>query len=144
MKLAASSVTISALLWAGLVLGGSLIAAPAKFTVTSLDLPTALEVGRAQFRWVAIGELVLIVTMLASMTFSFRPSKLWLFLPVVIFAVQWLIVMPSLDERTIRIIAQENTGSSHLHLIYIVLELTKFFSLSLSAGLLLLRESSRS
>jgi hypothetical protein len=46
---------------AGLVIGGSLIAAPAKFVTASLMLPIALYVGRAQFAWLAVGEGVVIL-----------------------------------------------------------------------------------
>ena len=46
-----------ALVWAGVAIGGSLIATPAKFQAPSLSMTTALEVGRAQFFWVG-SELV--------------------------------------------------------------------------------------
>lgn len=120
-------------LWLGTTLGGSLIVAPAKFTVDSLSLSTALEVGRAQFRWVAVAELVLSVGIVLA-TFLSKPLRLiWCALPIAIFALQWLAVMPALDERTAHIIAGENVGDSHLHGIYVVAEISKCVFLALAA-----------
>ncbi len=48
-------------LWAGVVLGGSLIVAPAKFQVPSLTIPQLLEVGQAQFYWVGNAEIIFAV-----------------------------------------------------------------------------------
>ena len=51
------------LLWAGLSLGGNLIAAPAKFQVSDLGLALALQVGRAQFTWLGYAEWVFLATL---------------------------------------------------------------------------------
>lgn len=116
-------------LWAGLVLGGSLVAAPAKFEAPSLTLPTALEVGRAQFFWIGVSEGVLCVLYLGAV-YMFGGLK-WriAILPVAIFAVQRLIILPPLDERTLQVIAGESVGESYLHVIFGVLEYAKVLTL---------------
>jgi len=121
------------ILWLGTAIGGSLIVAPAKFTVDSLTLSTALEVGRAQFRWVAIAELLFGIGIVLTALLS-NPSRLiWCALPIAIFALQWLAIMPALDERTVRIIASQPVADSHIHLIYVVAEIAKCASLLFAA-----------
>ncbi|KJS39416.1 MAG: hypothetical protein VR74_02205 [Hyphomonas sp. BRH_c22] len=56
---------VLALVWAGVSLGGSLVAAPAKFRAPSLEVMTALEVGRAQFLWVGITEAIICAGIIA-------------------------------------------------------------------------------
>ena len=124
----------TALIWSGVALGGSLIATPAKFQAPSLTMPTALEVGRAQFQWVGLGEALLCVVLIAAV---FTVGKLdWRLaaVPVVLFAIQRLAVMPSLDARTLQVIAGADVGPSSLHIVYIVLEVAKFAAL-LTAGI---------
>lgn len=133
MTLGSSILPVLLLLWAGIVIGGSLIVAPAKFTVDQLTLATALEVGRAQFRWVAFAELLLSACIVVT-AFLGSPAKLiWCVPPIAIFALQWLALMPALNERTMGIIADQPVGDSHLHLIYIVAEITKCVLLLLAA-----------
>ena len=105
------------LLWLGTAIGASLIVAPAKFTVKALTLSTALEVGRAQFRWIAVAELVLVIGIVLTALMN-NPSKLtWCAPPIAIFLLQGLAIMPALVERTTRIIASEDVGESQLHLV---------------------------
>lgn len=127
-----------ALLWAGTVIGGSLIAAPAKFQVEALTMPVALLVGRAQFTWLAIAELVLVALAVASVVFAKHrgvqlrrwPSVLFA-IAIVIFAVQQLALMPQLHSRSLRIIAGETVTENGLHLVYVVVECLKVIVLSL-------------
>ena len=51
---------------------------------------------------------------------------------------QWLIVMPFLDDRTVRRIAGEPVGESHLHLVFVVLEVLKVATL-IAVGVAALR-----
>ena len=53
----------------------------------------------------------------------------WLAVPIVIFVIQRLVIMPPLDARTRRLIREEQVGTSHLHQVYVVLEVVKFASL---------------
>ena len=133
MTLGSSILPALLLLWVGIVIGGSLIVAPAKFTVDQLTLAMALEVGRAQFRWVAIAEFVLTAGIVAAALLGNPARLIWCVLPIAIFALQWLALMPALDERTARVIADQPVGDSHLHLIYVVAEITKCAFILLAA-----------
>ena len=121
----------AAFLWAGAVIGGSLIAAPAKFQVADLTLPVALQVGQVTFRYLGFFELAPAIVMCLALAVSFKSrSARWRFLllPVLallLFAVQWFGVMPLLTERTNAIISGETVSSSHLHLVYVILEIAK-------------------
>ncbi|MEO0636802.1 MAG: hypothetical protein AAFY73_09170 [Pseudomonadota bacterium] len=133
----------AAFLWAGAVIGGSLIAAPAKFQVADLTLPVALQIGQVTFRWLVVVELTMAIVMCLALTFGFLNRKLhWrsLLLPslaVLLLAVQWIGVMPLLTERTTAIISGEAVPSSHLHLVYVFLELAKIAVLTTNGFLYL-------
>ena len=67
------------LLWAGVSLGGNLVAAPAKFQVAALEMPVALQVGRAQFTWIAYIEWAIPAAVLAASLIQLkRPSPVFL------------------------------------------------------------------
>ena len=112
--------------WAGLSLGGALIAAPAKFRAPSLTRPVALEVGRAQFQWVTTVELTLCLAVVAGNIFSFAVSWLWLLIAVSMFAAQRFVLLPNLHSRTDLIIAGQLQRPSRLHSIYAAIEVAKF------------------
>lgn len=118
-----------ALVWAGVSLGGSLVAAPAKFRAPSLTRPVALDVGRAQFFWVGVTEAVLCAGLAGALVLGTADAWKWLVVPIALFAIQRLVIMPPLDARTRRLIREEQVGRSRLHLVYVVLEVVKFASL---------------
>ena len=124
---------VAALVWAGVSLGGSLVAAPAKFQAPSLEMTTALEVGRAQFFWVGITEAILCAGIVASLLLWPTPHWKWMAAPIATFALQRLAVMPALDARTLEVIAGAPAGETHLHLVYIILEALKFLLLIAAA-----------
>lgn len=136
----------AAFLWAGVVLGGSLIAAPAKFQVADLSLPVALQVGRATFSWIALAELgfacILCITLAGATVLKKQqcPRALGILtaLAISLFAAQWLVVMPLLSARTDAIVAGSAVGQSYSHFIYIGLELAKVLVL-ISIGFLSVR-----
>ena len=120
-------------LWAGVVLGVSFIATPAKFLAPSLSLPDALEVGRATFyvlRWIECG---LVVILLAALLITFAHIKLnvWFSVIAVILCllVNYVGLQPALDERTKLIIAGEAITQSSQHTVYIVIEMIKLIAL---------------
>jgi hypothetical protein len=53
------------MLWAGVLIGVSFLAAPAKFGAAGLSLPVAMEVGRREFGTLNHAELVIAVVTLA-------------------------------------------------------------------------------
>lgn len=122
-----------ALVWAGVSLGGSLVAAPAKFKAPSLEMTTALEVGRAQFLWVGITEAILCAGIIASLLLWPATYWKWLTAPIALFALQRLAVMPALDARTLQVISGAPAGETHLHIVYIILEVLKFLMLIAAA-----------
>ncbi|MEM8651244.1 MAG: hypothetical protein AAGF54_11990 [Pseudomonadota bacterium] len=118
------------LLWAGLSLGGNLIAAPAKFQVSDLGLALALQVGRAQFTWLGYAEWVFLVVLLVSGVMVRLPVYAFYLMPVAIFLFQQFWVMPRLNARSDMIIAGEMPVESNLHVVFIVLEILKFLALT--------------
>ena len=120
------------LIWIGLIIGVAFIAAPAKFQAPSLTLPVALEVGRAQFSWGAIAELILSALLLLSILIWRGVNWIFAITAIAVFAVQHIFIMPDLDARTLKIIAGETVPSSKLHIVYIILECLKMLFLGLS------------
>ena len=128
------------LLWAGVLIGISFLAAPAKFNAPSLSLPVAMEVGRQEFavlNRVEIGLAVLTVA-LAALVRPGRVVALGLALAALVIAVQSLWLLPVLDARALAIIQGETPQPAPWHMLYIVLEVSKLLAL-LVAGWLALR-----
>jgi hypothetical protein len=132
------------ILWAGVLIGISFLAAPAKFNAPSLTLPVAMEVGRQEFgilNRVEIGFAVLTLALAAYL----RPGRLiWLALGIaaLVVAVQALWLLPVLDARALSIIQGETPPAAPWHTLYIVLEVSKLLAL-LVAGWLSLAAPSR-
>jgi hypothetical protein len=127
------------LLWAGVVIGVSFLAAPAKFAAPSLTLPVAMEVGRQEFFVLNLVEAGFAVLTLA-LAFLARPARaIWLGLglAVVIVALQGLWLLPLLDARAELIMEGQTPPAAPWHMVYIVLEVTKLLAL-LGAGWLAL------
>ena len=53
------------ILWAGVLIGVSFLAAPAKFGASGLSLPVAMEIGRREFGALNLTEIALAVVTLA-------------------------------------------------------------------------------
>ena len=110
--------------WAGLILGSSFLAAPAKFGTPSLTRPVALDVGRHIFKLqlrieLNLAFLFLILTMIG-------PSGVWRFaLPIFVGAViayQFQFLQPALDARAQTIIDGGAPPPALHHRIYVALE----------------------
>jgi len=136
---ASKALTALLLLWAGVVIGVSFLAAPAKFAAPSLTLPVAMEVGRQEFFVLNLVEAGFAVLTLA-LAFLARPARaIWLGLglAVVIVALQGLWLLPVLDARAELIMEGQTPPAAPWHMVYIVLEVTKLLAL-LGAGWLAL------
>lgn len=109
-----------ALVWLGIVLGVSFMATPVKFTAASLDLPTALEVGRVTFELLARVEWVLCGVLLAAAWLSRRrlPWSAYVVFAIVILESVWL--LPALGVRTDAIRAGGAVPASNLHNLFIL------------------------
>ena len=120
-------------LWAGVVLGVSFIATPAKFLAPSLSLPDALEVGRATFyvlRWLECGFIVILIAVLL-ITYAHIKLTAWFSVVAVILCllINYLGLQPALDERTKLIIAGEAIAQSSQHKVYVFIEMIKLIAL---------------
>ncbi|MCY4600935.1 MAG: hypothetical protein OXF27_13565 [Acidobacteria bacterium] len=140
MRGRATLLPVLALVWAGVTIGGSLIAAPAKFGAPSIDMATALAVGREQFFWIWIAEGALCAALIGALVFRAVAARWWMWPPVAVFALQQLVLVPLLDARTVRTIAGESVPESNLHLVFTVLEFLKVGAL-VAAGIAALRSA---
>jgi hypothetical protein len=141
-RLATLRCTLGALtmLWAGVLIGVSFLAAPAKFNALSLSLPVAMEVGRREFgllNRVEIGFAVLALA-LAALARPGHVVALGLAIAALVVAVQALWLLPVLDARALAITQGEALQPAPWHMLYIVLEVLKLLAL-LVAGWLALR-----
>ena len=124
-----TALAVLALVWLGLLLGVSFLATPVKFMAPSLSLPVALDVGRQTFTVFNKVEIVLVLALLA-LTVGRRGWRLVCACGMaVLIAVQSVWLLPVLDRRLGMILTGETPPPSHLHTVYIALELTKLLLL---------------
>lgn len=131
------ALTALCLLWAGMLVGVSFLATPAKFRAPSLSLPVALDVGRqtfGAFNKVELGAMLIGLFLLLRLR-GRQPRAITVCLGVagVIVLLQSVWLLPVLDARVTRILAHQNPPSAPFHWIYIGLEVVKLGAL-LSAG----------
>ena len=133
------------LLWAGVVIGVSFLAAPAKFAAPSLTLPVALEVGREEFGALGTVELVLLAATMALALLTRPGLMVWAGLGLAGLSVlaQWLWLLPVLDARVEVVIQGGTPAQAPWHTLYVVVECAKLLAL-LGAGWLALLATSRS
>jgi len=137
-SLAAMSVAIVSLVWAGMIVGVSGLATPAKFVAPSLNLPIALEVGRVTFQvfskveWVFAFFLGLSIT---SVGWRF-PAFCWTVLAVVVvlLILQAVWLLPALDARVSAVIAGVPQQTSIAHVLYVAAESIKIVGLLVIGG----------
>ncbi len=123
-----------ALIWAGMVLGVSFLATPAKFRVKSLPRTVAAEIGRETFR--IFGSIEIIPAVLLGLRAAAAPKRLLAAMPGVIVLTQALWLRPRLAART-RPIVQGGAPPprSTVHLAYVACEVAKLGAL-LGLGLM--------
>ncbi|MCL4221921.1 MAG: hypothetical protein KJZ65_11210 [Phycisphaerales bacterium] len=126
----AQPVASLAVLYAGVLIGVSFIATPAKFLAQSITLEQALDVGRWTFRlfgWVELG----LVTLMLVLAMRCRGIRVWGPIIAVLVAVlcQFLFLRPLLDARLGAILAGGAPPPSQLHNIYGLIELGKLAAL---------------
>ena len=115
---------VISLLWAGMIIGVSLIATPIKFNAPLLDLPTALDVGRVtftMFNTVEWGVLMLLLILLL-----LNKSGIYsLALLAVCLLLQTFWLLPVLNARVMVIIQGNAVPSSFHHGFYGFIEVLK-------------------
>ena len=137
--LAANALVIVTLLWAGIILGVSFLATPAKFLAPNLELGVALEVGNRTFMILQKVNLVCLALVVAFVVVMRRHLVL-ISVSIGLIgleALQDLWLQPSLHERTLMIIAGEVPSPSSLHEVYALIEAVKALALLAMGGGLL-------
>lgn len=122
-----------ALLWLGIVIGVAFLATPVKFSAPSLDLPTALEVGRVTFRLLSRVEWVLALFLVAVAVLARERLSWSVFVAIAIVVLETAWLLPALGARTDAIRAGMAVPPSRLHNIFIALELAKCGALAHAA-----------
>jgi hypothetical protein len=119
------------MLWAGVLIGVSFLAAPAKFNAPTLTLPVAMDVGRQEFGTLNLAEIALAVAALALAAYGRAPRTIWFGLAIaaVVVALQALWLLPMLDARAEMIIQGETPPSAPWHALYIAIEVLKLLAL---------------
>jgi hypothetical protein len=124
MNLQTSS-ALMATLWAGLILGISFVAQPAKFGAAGLSRATALTVGRRTFRAMHWVELGIGFGVLAVALYGDRRHLYLLAVSIAILFVQVLVLMPRLSKRVDAVLAGKALQKNPDHMVFALLELMK-------------------
>ena len=143
--LAMMALALLTLVWAGMVIGVSGLATPAKFYAPSLSLPVALDVGRTTFHVFTRVEWILGLA-LVLLTLALWQRRLMLLGTLLIVAtllLQALYLLPELDLRVAAIIAGQTPPPSSLHTWYATIEAGKLATL-LALGIAAMRHLLRS
>ncbi len=113
--------------WAGIIIGVSLVATPAKFQAPSLTVPVGLDVGRYTFRLLMAIELCLLVAaiVIASVAQPHWVTVVAIALVVAMMLLQRYWLLPILDGRVTQILAGRILPSSIHHRVYAVMEALK-------------------
>jgi hypothetical protein len=119
------------MLWAGVLIGVSFLAAPAKFKAPTLTLPVAIDVGRQEFGTLNLAEILLAVAALALAAYGRARRTIWCGLAVAaaVVALQALWLLPMLDARAEMIIRGETPPRAPWHTLYIAIEVVKLLAL---------------
>jgi hypothetical protein len=120
------------LIWLGMILGISFLEAPVKFMAPSVTREIGLDIGRYVFGVFNKVECALAIVM-AILVVIIRQKGRQLILPGVVWwslALQTFWLLPVLDERTGLILQGQTPTPSHLHTVYIVLEVLKSVALA--------------
>lgn len=119
--------------WLGILLGVSFLATTVKFQAPSLDLPTALDVGRVTFALLSKVEWVLCGLLIGAAFLSPQSQGLRLVgcsVLAMVLAIQALWLLPVLDARVGQIIGGASVPASNHHLLYVAAEALKVLLLA--------------
>jgi hypothetical protein len=149
--------TMTCLIWAGMVMGISLLETPIKFTAPSLKQAVAPEIGRAialdigrvvfgAFNKVEIVWSLLTLVLLFGAGIFRRLSAITKGLFIGLWAVvafQSIVLVPALAERAQMVLNKQTLPPAPYHMLYTSTELFKLIAL-LTLGVMLLKLNSRS
>ena len=118
-------------LWAGIIVGVSFLATPAKFMAPGLTLAVALDVGRRTFHVLTRVEHAA-AALAIGLCILGRPgrfARLGVFLICLLLAIQHFWLLPGLDARVQQILNGGQAQPSPHHRVFVVLESVKVISL---------------
>jgi hypothetical protein len=129
-----------AFVWLGMVLAISFLEAPLKFRAPGVDLRIGLGIGRLVFRALNGIEVVLAAVLLTTLVAGEVPDDATAAAVVApaVLLVQLTAVRPLLTRRSDQVLAGMDGPRSHVHLVYVALEVAKVAAL-MTAGVLLLQ-----
>lgn len=125
-------------MWAGALLGVSFIATPAKFWAHSLTLPVALDVGRQTFQFfnkLELGAAAVLSILIFSLKQTWFPRAMVLLIAALL-ALQFLWLLPALDQRVEVFLSGAVPPESQLHKVYIACDVWKLILLARLAWML--------
>lgn len=132
MTTAAAVAIAVTFVWLGMVLAISFLEAPLKFRAPGVTLPIGLGIGRVVFRalnaaetlWAAVIVVAIVVGSWHGATIPIVAAVAALAL-----AVQLIAVRPALTRRSDEVLAGHDGPRSHVHLVYVALEVVKVIAL---------------
>lgn len=123
------AITAVLFVWAGVLLGVSFVATPAKFLAPSLPMAQALDVGRWTFHVLAClewGFVATVALLLAIAWYSgsarIGPAAGLVAVVAIMLAAETFVLRPHLDARVLRIMAGASLPPSPWHNLYVALE----------------------
>ena len=124
-------IVITALLWAGMILGISFLESWVKFGASSLTRTVGLDVGRTVFNSFHKVQCILLMVIILIGIFIKLTLINWIIVGVltIIFILQLAWLFPTLDQRVNVILAGGKPQSSHAHKVYGIFEIAKFLVL---------------
>jgi hypothetical protein len=113
--------------WAGIIIGISLLATPVKFQAPSLTIQTAVEIGRYTFRLLGQIEICFLMAAMAAAVFAKvqRTTVMVLTVITAVIVLQRYWLLPVLDHRVSQLLAGGALSFSIHHRIYAVTEAMK-------------------
>ncbi|WP_299159603.1 hypothetical protein [uncultured Tenacibaculum sp.] len=120
-------------IWIGFIASISFMEAWLKFKANGVTTQIGLSIGRLIFKALNTVELSLAIIILVTLLLNKNSNLLKkLLLPFVILVIQTFYLLPVLDERAIKIIANISVEKSYNHILYVLLELLKIITLLLT------------
>lgn len=139
MDTTAGFTAATAFTWLGMILSISFLEAPLKFGAPGVTVPIGLAIGRRVFRALNVVEALLALCVVGGITSGQHtvPVLTTAALVLAVLILQLVVVRPSLNRRTARVLGGEQMPRSRVHLAYVVAEGTKALAL-LGLGIVLL------
>lgn len=113
--------------WIGFLIAISFFEAPMKFQSPLVSLEIGVSIGQLIFGWMNIIEICVLAVIFGSL-FFLKPSKKLILLSmgvVLIFLVQFLIIMPLLELAANKLLQGHIRLDSKAHAYYVVMEVVK-------------------